>query len=116
MRRGIALPRAARPPVLALLALAAGAAGAQQAPAPARPMPPMAKPAAPAVFPIRGFELQGENPIGAAAAERVLAPYVRPDATLETLRQATAALVAAFRAAGYGLHLLQTFYLQTGTG
>ena len=31
-------------------------------------------------------------------------PFVRPDATLETLQQATAALEAELRAAGYGLH------------
>ncbi|MEJ8839290.1 ShlB/FhaC/HecB family hemolysin secretion/activation protein [Ramlibacter sp. AN1133] len=104
MRRGTPTPLAAR--LLALAALAAGSAGAQQspAPAPARPTPPMAQPAAPAVFPIRGFQLEGENPIGEAAAQRVLAPYVRPDATLATLQQATAALEAAFRAAGFGLH------------
>jgi hemolysin activation/secretion protein len=107
MRRGNALPRAAWSPLFALLASAAGVAGAQQqspAPAPARPAPPMAQPAAPAVFPIRGFQLEGENPIGEAAAQRVLAPFVRPDATLQSLQQATAALEAAFRAAGYGLH------------
>jgi hemolysin activation/secretion protein len=34
----------------------------------------------------------------------VLAPFVRPDATLETLQHATAALEAALRAAGFGLH------------
>lgn len=110
MRRGIARPRAVRlhlsPRLLAAAALAAGGAGAQQSPAPApvRPAPPMAQAAAPAVFPIRGFQLEGENPIGEAAAQRVLAPFVRPDATLATLQQATAALEAAFRAAGYGLH------------
>jgi len=104
MRRGIATPPLARLTLVACAALAAGAAGAQQSPAPARPSPPMAQPAAPAVFAIRGFELQGDNPIGDAAAQRVLAPFVRPDATLQTLQQATAALEAAFRAAGYGLH------------
>jgi hemolysin activation/secretion protein len=100
------MPPAARRTWVAFAVLAAGAAGAQQspAPAPARPSPPMAQAAAPAVFPIRGFELQGENPIGDAAAQRVLAPFVRPDATLQTLQQATAALEAAFRAAGFGLH------------
>ena len=99
-------PRRAARSLVALVAAAAGAAQAQQtpAPAPARPVPPMAQPAAPAVFAIRGFLLEGENPIDAAEAQRVLAPFVRADATLETLRQATAALEAAFRAAGYGLH------------
>jgi hemolysin activation/secretion protein len=110
MRRGIAVPRAARPVLLALVALAASVAGAQQPTAPATadpkmpPTPPMAKPAAPAVFPIRGFRVEGENPIGDAAAQRVLAPFIRPDATLETLQQATAALEKALRDKGYGLH------------
>jgi hemolysin activation/secretion protein len=107
MSRGLALPRAARAPLLALIALAAAAAHAQQPPAPRpaqRAMPPMAQPAAPVVFAIQGFRIEGENPIGEAAAQRVLAPFVRSDATLASLQQATAALEAAFRAAGHGLH------------
>ncbi len=107
MKRGIATPRRARSLLLAWMALAAGAAGAQQAPAPAPaapPTPPMATPAKPAVFPIRGFRIEGENPIGEARTQQVLAPFVRPDATIETLQQATAALEAALRQAGYGLH------------
>jgi hemolysin activation/secretion protein len=64
----------------------------------------MAKPVATAVFPIRGFRIEGENPIGDAAAQRVLAPFLRPDATIETLQQATAALEAELRARGFGLH------------
>jgi hemolysin activation/secretion protein len=89
------------------MAVAAGTAGAQpSAPAPTAPRatPPMAAPAPTPVFAIRGFRLQGENPIGDAAAQRVLAPFVRPQATLETLQQATAALEAAMRDAGFGLH------------
>ncbi|HET8747146.1 MAG TPA: ShlB/FhaC/HecB family hemolysin secretion/activation protein [Ramlibacter sp.] len=101
MRRGLAPVRAVQPPLLVLLALAAGSAGAQPA---AQPTPPMAQPAPAAVFPLRGFRLEGDNPIGDAAAQRVLAPFLRPDATLQTLQQATAALEAAFRDAGYGLH------------
>ena len=87
MRRGIALPSAPRCPMLVLAAFAAATAGAQPSPStpPPRPTPPMAQPAAPAVFPIRGFQLEGENPIGEAAAQRVLAPFIRPDATLQTL-------------------------------
>ncbi|MDB5912831.1 MAG: hypothetical protein JWP22_1506 [Ramlibacter sp.] len=64
----------------------------------------MATAAPAAVFAIRGFRIDGENPIGDAAAQRVLAPYARPNATLETLQQATAALEKALRDAGYGLH------------
>ena len=102
---GTVPPRAPRPALLALVALAAGTAAAQ-APAPAAPRanPPMAQPAAPVVFPIRGFRIEGENPIGDADAQRVLRPFVRPDATLETLQQATAALEAELRTRGYGLH------------
>jgi hemolysin activation/secretion protein len=64
----------------------------------------MATTAPAAVFAIRGFRVEGENPIGDADAQRVLAPFVRPIATLETLQQATAALEKALRDAGYGLH------------
>ena len=100
---GPASPRRPRHALLALAALAAGAACAQ-APAVPRAAAPMATPAAPVVFPIRGFRIAGDNPIGDADAQRVLARFVRPDATLETLQQATAALEAELRERGYGLH------------
>lgn len=103
---GTASPRASRHALLALFAVAAGAAHTQTpppAPAP-RATPPMAAPAASPVFAIRGFRIEGENPIGDAAAQRVLAPFVRPAATLETLQQATAALEAELRNRGFGLH------------
>ncbi len=91
--------------LLALVALAAGTAAAQTSPATGTPAnPAMAKPATPVVFPIRGFRVEGENPIGDADAQRVLAPFVRQDATIETLQQATAALEAELRNRGYGLH------------
>jgi hemolysin activation/secretion protein len=64
----------------------------------------MASPAASPVFTIRGFRIEGENPIGDAQTQRVLAPYVRPQANLETLQQATATLETALREAGFGLH------------
>jgi hemolysin activation/secretion protein len=105
MNRGNATPRRQRHALLALVAFAAGSAGAQPAaPAGSTPTPPMATPAAPAVFPIRGFRIEGENPIGDAEAQRVLAPFVQPAATLETLQQATAALETALREQGFGLH------------
>lgn len=103
MTRGIASPRLARHALLALAALATGAVHAQS-PAPAPAAPPMARPAPSPVFAIRGFTIEGDNPIGEADAQRVLAPFVRPDATLETLQHATAALEAELRARGYGLH------------
>jgi hemolysin activation/secretion protein len=91
-----------------LLALAAAAtvAGAQAPAVPPVPRstPPMAAPAASPVFAIRGFRIEGENPIGEAESQRVLAPFVRPDATLQTLQQATVALENALRDRGFGLH------------
>ena len=103
---GTASPRPARHALLALCALAAGTAHTQTPPAAPAPRatPPMAAPAASPVFPIRGFRIEGENPIGDADAQRVLAPFVRPAATLETLQQATAALEAELRTRGFGLH------------
>lgn len=101
---GTARPRRPRNAVLALVALAAGTASAQSPAPAARTTPPMASAAAPVVFPIRGFSLEGDNPLGEAQAQRVLRPFVRPDATLETLQQATAALEAALRERGFGLH------------
>ncbi|MGV3573357.1 MAG: ShlB/FhaC/HecB family hemolysin secretion/activation protein [Ramlibacter sp.] len=110
MKRGFQAPRLPRQSPIALLALlataVAGPAGAQ-APAPAAPAraaPPMATPAPSPVFAIRGFQVEGENPLGAEETNRVLAPFVRADATLQTLQQATAALEAALRARGFGLH------------
>ena len=110
MIRGFEAPRLTRQAAALLMALAAGASSAQApapAPASASPAPaapPMPAPAAAAVFPIRGFQIEGENPIGEAEAQRVLAPFVRPNATLETLQAATAALEKALRDRGYGLH------------
>ncbi|MDB5957424.1 ShlB/FhaC/HecB family hemolysin secretion/activation protein [Ramlibacter sp.] len=105
MTRGIASPRLSRHGLLALMTIAAGAASAQgRAAAPTAPTPPMAAAAPATVFALRGFRIEGENPIGEAEAQRVLAPFIRPNATLETLQQATAALESALRARGFGLH------------
>lgn len=84
---------------LALTAVAA-AAWAQQAPAAS----PMAAPAPSPVFAIKGFKVTGENPLGDGETSRVLAPFLRADATMDTLQKATAALEAALRDKGYGLH------------
>ena len=89
--------------LLALAALAAaGAATAQTRPAP--PARAMATPAPAPVFAIRGFKVTGDNPLGDGETARVLAPYLRADATLDTLQQATAALEAELRRRGFGLH------------
>ena len=55
-------------------------------------------------FTIRGFDLAGDNPLSSAEVSRILAPYLRTDATIETLQKATAALEAAFREKGFVLH------------
>ena len=84
--------------LMALSAVLVSAAASAQAPA----VPLTA--AAPAVFAIKGFKVTGDNPLGDGETARVLAPYLRSDATLETLQKATAALEAALRDKGFGLH------------
>ena len=114
MNKGFPAPvtgRAVRAaPRLLVLALAAawGCAGAQapsaQSPAAAAPAPAPLAPAPQPVFAIRGFQVTGDNPLGEAETARILAPYVRPQATIETLQQATSALEQALRQRGFGLH------------
>jgi len=95
--------------MFALTALAAASAAfaqAQPAPAPAAPAANPAMPASvpPPTFAIRGFRVNGENPLGDAETQRILAPYVRNDATIETLQQASGVLEKALRDKGFGLH------------
>ena len=106
MDKGFSMPAAAEGHFLlaARLALCIAAAAvlpalAQQA-APGGAPPPAPSP----VFAIKGFNVTGENPLGDGDTARVLAPYLRADATLETLQKATAALEAALRERGFGLH------------
>jgi len=87
--------------LLALAALAAAVAAQAQAPAAA---PPMAAPAPAPVFAIKGFTVTGDNPLGDGETSRVLAPYLRANASIDTLQQATASLEKALRDKGYGLH------------
>lgn len=61
-------------------------------------------PAPTPVFAIKGFKVMGDDPLGAGETSRVLAPFLRTDATLDTLQKATAALETAFRERGFGLH------------
>ena len=56
------------------------------------------------VFQIRGFNVTGENPLPEGETTRVLAPFLRTDATLDTLQKATQALEAALRDKGFALH------------
>ncbi|MBA3771045.1 MAG: ShlB/FhaC/HecB family hemolysin secretion/activation protein [Ramlibacter sp.] len=86
--------------LVACAALAAGVPALGQAPARA----PMAAAAASPVFAIKGFKVTGENPLGDGETARVLAPFLRADANLETLQKATAALETVLRDQGYGLH------------
>jgi len=55
-------------------------------------------------FAIKGFDIEGENPLTAAEVSRVVAPYLRADATIETLQKATSALEAALKEKGFALH------------
>jgi hemolysin activation/secretion protein len=90
----------ARLGLLAWAAMGLSAAALAQAPA----TPPMAASAPSPVFTIRGFKVTGENPLGDGETARVLAPFLRSNATLETLQKATVALEAALREKGFGLH------------
>ena len=78
---------------LTALAAAATAYAQQAAPAPAAPpAPPMATSVPPPSFAIKGFTVTGDNPLGDAETQRILAPYVRNDATIDTLQQAAGVL------------------------
>ncbi len=55
-------------------------------------------------FVIRGFDITGENPLSQGEVSRLLAPYLRTDATIETLQKATQTLEAALKDKGYVLH------------
>ena len=63
----------------------------------------MTAPAKP-VFAIRGFDISGDNPLPTGETTRVLAPFLRADASIDTLQAATAALEAALKDRGFALH------------
>jgi len=65
---------------------------------------PMSDPPARPVFTIRGFDVMGDNPLPEGETVRILAPFLRNDATIETLQKATSALEAALKERGFGLH------------
>ena len=77
-----------------------GAALAQAAPTPALNFSPAPSP----TFVIKGFDIVGENPLADGEATLVLAPFLRADATIETLQKATAALEARLKDKGFALH------------
>ena len=66
--------------------------------------PPAAQSVPSPVFAIKGFQVTGDNPLDDGETSRVLAPFLRADATIETLQKATAALETALREKGFGLH------------
>ena len=86
--------------LLGLLSLCGGTLAQTPAPVQAAPMSTPAKP----VFAIRGFDISGDNPLPDGETTRVLAPFLRSDASFETLQKATAALEAALKERGYALH------------
>lgn len=53
---------------------------------------------------IRGFNIQGDNPLSQNETGKVLAPFLRAEATRDVLQKATTALEAALRDAGFGSH------------
>lgn len=87
--------------VLAALAVLAASAGHAQG---TRPAPAMPAPQAVPEFAIRGFKVMGANPLDDGETARILAPYLRANATMETLQQATSTLEKALRDRGFGLH------------
>jgi hemolysin activation/secretion protein len=58
-------------------------------------------------FAVRGFRVNGPNPLSPAETAAILQPYVGPDATLQSLQAATSALERALRERGYRLHYVQ---------
>ena len=58
----------------------------------------------PVEFAITGFEVTGSNPLSHEETQRLLAPFLRPRAGMDTLQQAVAALQAALRERGHELH------------
>ena len=55
-------------------------------------------------FAIKGFNVVGANPLEAGETAAVLAVFLRQDADIDTLQKATAALEAALKVKGFGLH------------
>lgn len=53
---------------------------------------------------LRGFVVEGNNPLSAREESLALAPFLRADLTLETLQQAVQALEDALKASGHSLH------------
>lgn len=88
--------RPARTAVLAMGLSLTGAGGAWAQSAVTAPPP--------AVFTIKGFAIIGDNPLSSGETSVILAPYLRADATLDVLQQATSALEKALQDRGFSLY------------
>ncbi len=105
MNKGQSAPRTCSGGLTRLVwVVAASMSGMVSAHAQTPASPPMASAAPSPTFVIKGFKVTGDDPLGDGETSQVLAPYVRADATIDTLQKATAALEAALRAKGFGLH------------
>ncbi len=93
-----------RKQAVALAVTSLGLCGMAAAQQPASAPVPAISEAPAAVFAIKGFKITGDNPLGDGETTRVLAPYLRADATMDTLQKATAALETSLRDKGFGLH------------
>ncbi len=67
--------------------------GALSSPAPAGPQ-----------FAVKGYRIEGENPLGEARAQAALAPFTGPAITLDRLQAAAEALERTLHAAGFGFY------------
>jgi hemolysin activation/secretion protein len=91
--------------VVCAMAFAAGSVCAQAARAPAAtPAPFSSASAAAAEIIIRGFQINGDDPLGSGQSMRALAPFLRQPATIELLESAAAAYEQALRDRGFGLY------------
>lgn len=70
----------------------------------AQSLPPVLPNSVMPTFVIKGFDITGDNPLPAGEVSTILAPFLRTDATMETLQKATAALEQALKDKGFGLH------------
>lgn len=92
------------PEATAMLLMAWPLLGLAQQATPALPPSPIQASAPSPVFRISGFNITGENPLPEGDTSKVLAPFLRADASLDTLQKATSALEAALREKGFALH------------
>lgn len=66
--------------------------------------PVSAQETSPVTFPVREYVVEGSNPLSERTTRNVLAPYVREQATLDTLRAALKALEDEMRSRGFAFY------------